>query len=58
MTWTILKDVERYFDNDESPRKIEVHGTIQQARWVAEQLSYAYAGCSYMFYVKEDPESK
>ncbi len=53
MTWTIRKNIERYFpDFDRKmPNLITCEGTQEQAAELAERLTNWNAGCDYAYYV-------
>jgi hypothetical protein len=53
-TWRVLKrNDERYTPKPGRwPDEILVHGTVNQARFVAESLSNFEAGCDYFWYVE------
>jgi hypothetical protein len=57
--WTLLQDTDRYGTNERKqrtwPEKIVVHGTLEQAQYVADMLSFCEPGCTDYWYVKEAP---
>lgn len=65
VTFTLLIDEDRYGKRNSSrlnaearnrwPERILVEGTIEQARYVAETLSFIEAGCDEFWYVEGDP---
>jgi hypothetical protein len=52
--WVILRNVERYPGESRFPDRIEVFGTLEQARYLAGEMSGWYPGCDYYFYVEGD----
>jgi hypothetical protein len=64
--WKILRNDERYGPivreriSDEAwkayPLQLTVFGTLDQAKWVADQISNWHAGCDYFYYVEGEPE--
>ncbi len=49
----IIYDCGRYGDlNIKWPSRLEVYGTLQQAKDLADHMSNWYSGCDYMFLVE------